>query len=139
MRASRPVSEGKKGELADQIRGKKAALAVPVPGPTPTTQAEVLALSHDELQAACVAEGLSDAGTDSELQSRLNARLFKDTDSRTPEQKVKDSCDAEMGALLLKVVPGQGRRCTARWGVGLARCMLTLARRSRQKRCAGAR
>ena len=52
-----------------------------------------------------MAEGLSDAGTDSELQSRLNARLL-DTDWCTPEQKVKDSCDAEMGALLLKVAPG---------------------------------
>ena len=99
-------SKGRKAELAERIRDAKAAQEGPVQGPAPTTQAELLALSHDELQAACVAEGLNDAGTDSELQSRLNARLFKDADERTPEQKVKDSCDAEMGALLLKVAPG---------------------------------
>ena len=98
--------QGRKEELADRIRVEKTAVGGPSSGSMPTTQAELLALGHDELQAACLAAGLSDAGTDSELQSRLNAHLFKSTDSRTPEEKVNDSCDAEMGALLLKVAPG---------------------------------
>ena len=35
-------SKGRKGELADRVREAKAAPAGLVPGPTPTTQAELL-------------------------------------------------------------------------------------------------
>jgi hypothetical protein len=108
-------TSGNKPDLQQRIRAKKQQPEPEVP--VPTTQAGMLELNSDKLKKLCKQLGLSADGTDSVLQGLLNDALFDDVedgeDRRTPDEKVRESCDAEVGAILLKVAPGGGRKHSA--------------------------